>query len=246
MTISDDPLDPDREAAGAPRDPDRGPDADPELEGELDAEEWERIRAERRRRRERHDRKERVLHTRISGQLSDDIRSVAEDLRVPASNLVRNVLEEAFGAVERVSEEVGDLIDEVLGEAEGAREDLRRYADRYQRYRERARRRRAAPHASSPSSEPARAARPAEAPPAREAPPAPGAPAPPHRGPRAGAYMTFPDVIGWQPLLANADGPCACGERELRAGDETFAAVTAQGISRTLLCADCMRQRGSR
>ncbi len=41
-------------------------------------------------------RKERVLHTRISEQLSEDIRNFAADLRVPASNLVRNVLEEVF------------------------------------------------------------------------------------------------------------------------------------------------------
>jgi hypothetical protein len=52
------------------------------------------------------ERKERVLHTRISEQLAEDIRAIADDLRVPVSNLVRNVLEEAFDAVERVS---GDM-----------------------------------------------------------------------------------------------------------------------------------------
>ena len=52
------------------------------------------------------ERKERVLHTRISEQLAEDIRAIADDLRVPVSNLVRNVLEEAFDAVERVSGDV--------------------------------------------------------------------------------------------------------------------------------------------
>jgi len=75
-------------------------------------------------------RKERVLHTRISEPLAEDIRRVAEDLRVPVSNLVRNVLEEAFAVVETVTENVGDLIEEVVDEAERTRERIRRYSDR--------------------------------------------------------------------------------------------------------------------
>ena len=43
-------------------------------------------------------------------QLASDIRQMAEDLRVPVSNLVRNVLEEAFSVVESVSDDVGDLL----------------------------------------------------------------------------------------------------------------------------------------
>ncbi|MEN8181118.1 MAG: hypothetical protein ABFS46_01135, partial [Myxococcota bacterium] len=61
--------------------------------------EREALRAQRRRAREerrRHGRKERVLHTRVSDRLADDIREVADELRVPVSNLVRNVLEDAF------------------------------------------------------------------------------------------------------------------------------------------------------
>lgn len=50
---------------------------------------------------------------------------MAEDLRVPVSNLVRNVLEEAFSVVEAVSENVGDLIDDVVDEAERTRDRIR-------------------------------------------------------------------------------------------------------------------------
>jgi hypothetical protein len=75
-------------------------------------------------------RKERVLHTRISEPLAEDIRRMAEDLRVPVSNLVRNVLEEAFAVVETVSENVGELIEDVVDEAERTRERIRRYSDR--------------------------------------------------------------------------------------------------------------------
>jgi hypothetical protein len=83
----------------------------------------------------RHARKERVLHTRISEDLADDIRRLADDLRVPVSNLVRNVLEEAFSVVESVSENVGELIEDVVEEAERARGLMRR------RHHRRARRR---------------------------------------------------------------------------------------------------------
>ena len=70
-------------------------------------------------------RKERVLHTRISEQLAGDIRRMAEDLRVPVSNLVRNVLEEAFAVVETMSDNVGDLVEEVVEGAERARDRIR-------------------------------------------------------------------------------------------------------------------------
>ena len=70
-------------------------------------------------------RKERVLHTRVSDALAEDIRRMADDLRVPASNLVRNVLEEAFSMVEVVTENVGDLIEDVVDEADRARERMR-------------------------------------------------------------------------------------------------------------------------
>lgn len=72
----------------------------------------------------RHRRKERVLHTRVSESLAEDIRRIAEDLRVPASNLVRNVLEEVFDVAVAVSDDVGELFDEVLDEAEAARSRL--------------------------------------------------------------------------------------------------------------------------
>jgi len=71
-------------------------------------------------------RKERVLHTRISEPLAEDIRRMAEDLRVPVSNLVRNVLEEAFSVIEAVSEDVGELIDDVVDEAQRTRDRIRR------------------------------------------------------------------------------------------------------------------------
>jgi hypothetical protein len=96
--------------------------------------------------------KERVLHTRISQQLSEDIRRVADDLRVPVSNLVRNVLEEAFSVVETVSQNVGDLLEDILDEAEEARD---RYRARGERWEGEA----PPPEPSAPPAPPAEAAR---------------------------------------------------------------------------------------
>jgi len=77
-------------------------------------------------RRRRHaGRKEHVLHTRISDDLAEDIRRLADDLRVPASNLVRNVLEEAFSVVETVTDNVGEFVDDVVEEAARARTRMR-------------------------------------------------------------------------------------------------------------------------
>ena len=88
----------------------------------------------RRRSRHRGNRKERVLHTRISEPLAEDIRRMAEDLRVPVSNLVRNVLEEAFSVVEAVTVNVGDLIEDVAEEAERTRGRIRSRRHRSRRY----------------------------------------------------------------------------------------------------------------
>jgi hypothetical protein len=194
-------------------------------------------------------RKERVLHTRISEQLSEDIRSAAEDLRVPVSNLVRNVLEEAFGAVERVSDEVGEFLEDVLGDAEGARRDIRRLRRRVRHLARRQRRRfrrggRYAPaegwdetegEDSEDLAEPR--AEGAAAPAARleteerelsasETSTPPAASAPPR---------VFPEVLGWQPLLLNAAAPCAGCDRALAAGERVFVGATERGLSRTFL-----------
>ena len=139
---------------------------------------WESRRRHRRR-------KERILHTRVSDTLAEDIRRVAEDLRVPMSNLVRNVLEEAFSVVERVTDDVGELVDEVIDEAERARDRMERS------YARRRRHRRTRAH-----EEPARDA------PTREADASgPGVPPEPVEGPE------FPEVVAWQVGDRRVEGP---------------------------------------
>jgi hypothetical protein len=200
-------------------------------------------------------RKERVLHTRISEQLSEDIRRASEDLRVPVSNLVRNVLEEAFGAVERVSDEVGEFLEDVLGDAEGARQDIRRLRRRVRHLARRQRRRfrRGAsrywePEEAAPDGEPAPAAGDRVETEERELRPEPWEPeaesptAAPPTAPTA-PLRAFPDVLGWQPLLLNGAAPCAGCDRPLAAGERVFVGATERGLSRTFLCDACMRAR---
>jgi hypothetical protein len=209
-----DPPPPPREDPQPP-DPPAPPRSErPEIE-EDDRDEWGRAR----RRRHHRDRKERVLHTRISEQLSEDIRRVADDLRVPVSNVVRNVLEEAFGAVERVSEEVGELLDEVLGGAEEASEDLR---DAYRRYeRRRGRRRERERGRSEPRPKPVE-----------------------ETSEQAPSTDRFSGILGWQALRVNQGSACAgCGS-ELGPGQEAFLGVTKQGLGDTWLCPDCMHSHG--
>jgi hypothetical protein len=51
------------------------------------------------------EKKERVLHARIPAALEDQIKRLADSLRVPVSNLVRNMLEDAIDVTRRMAGE---------------------------------------------------------------------------------------------------------------------------------------------
>lgn len=154
------------------------------------------------------ERKERILHTRISDQLAEDIRAIADDLRVPVSNLVRNVLEETFSAVERMTGDVGNILDDVLEEAELASERYRRYRDRVrERAKARAHERSTAAHVSETD----------EAPKYNAA----GAP--------AQAEDPLARVVAWQPVVLAAARRCARTGRELRPGERAYLGLGEAG-----------------
>jgi hypothetical protein len=171
----------------------------------------------------RRGRKERVIHTRVSDELAEDIRKLAEDLRVPASNLVRNVLEEVFTVVETVSEDVGELFEDVIDEAEEARDRIRW---RVQQRRDRARRRQS--FGPEPEEDVEAELRRDEAGETTE---------PPRQRP------DFADVLGWQPLLLNQDRGCSDCGATLGRGVSAFVGLTESGISKTTLCRECMDAR---
>lgn len=183
------------------------------------------------------------MHTRVSEQLSDDIRRFADDLRVPASNLVRNVLEEVFTMVDSVSDDVGDLMDDLVEEAEGVRERVGRQA-RARRSGRGPRARRRGRRAGSTSADVEDELRRDEAAEARsgaradesstdsqEA--ASETPTPPP------AKSLFPNVLGWQPLVLNQDLTCGRCDRALTAGESAFLGMTTTGLTDTALCGRC-------
>ena len=201
------------------------------------------------------ERKERVLHTRISEQLAEDIRLFADDLRVPASNLVRNVLEEVFTMVDSVSGDVGELMDDLIGEAEGVRDRVRRQS----RSREsrpgsstrgpRSRRRRSSAadveeelrrdEAAEGMAEDRVRTNRAESDGARPADPPQEESS--SKSPRAAEL--FPEILGWQPLVLNRDLDCGRCGRALPAGESAFLGVGTQGLTETALCGKCASER---
>jgi hypothetical protein len=69
------------------------------------------------------DRKERVLHTRVPAVLEDELRRLAVALRVPVSNVVRTILEDAVDTIDSVGQRAE-------GELRGVRDRLRQRRDR--------------------------------------------------------------------------------------------------------------------
>jgi hypothetical protein len=70
--------------------------------------------------------KDRVLHTRIPESLEDAIKVKARRLRIPVSNLVRNVLEQTFQLVEDVVGDGFELADTARRGAERLRDAANR------------------------------------------------------------------------------------------------------------------------
>ena len=197
------------------------------------------------------------MHTRISEQLAEDIRRVAEDLRVPVSNLVRNVLEETFSVVESVSENLGTWLEEVateVGQPRASRQRPRRWARSWARDRadEEAP---AGPRDEgsweNPWAEPPAASRASGA----ESEPTPGESAvgegarpaeravPLGAAPPAGERPDFSHVLGWQPLVMNRPQSCADCGRLLVRGDRASLGLTQSGVSGLVLCRGCMDAR---
>jgi hypothetical protein len=73
--------------------------------------------------------KDRVLHTRVPESLEDAIKVKARRLRIPVSNLVRNVLEQTFQLVEDVVGDGFEIADAARRGAERLREAANRPGD---------------------------------------------------------------------------------------------------------------------
>ena len=85
------------------------------------------------------ERKERVIHARIPPGLEEDLRRLADALRMPMSNLVRNILHDTVTAVDRVGRTMEGLAQDVGNHVGKEAEELRRRWARYEAERGRPR-----------------------------------------------------------------------------------------------------------
>jgi len=75
---------------------------------------------------EGRDKKERVLHTRVPAVLERELKRFAENLRVPVSNLVRTILEDAVTVADAATENVEARLKRAAHQLEREREKLRK------------------------------------------------------------------------------------------------------------------------
>jgi len=67
-------------------------------------------------------RKERVIHTRVPAVLEAELKRFADNLRVPVSNLVRTILEDALAAADAATETVEERLKNAARQLEAERE----------------------------------------------------------------------------------------------------------------------------
>jgi len=72
------------------------------------------------------DKKERVLHTRVPAVLEQELKRFAENLRVPVSNLVRTILEDALEVADHATENVEGRLKKAASQLEIERHKLRK------------------------------------------------------------------------------------------------------------------------
>lgn len=72
------------------------------------------------------ERKEKVLHTRVPAVLEEELKKLAENLRVPVSNVVRTILEDAVQTVDTVGEMAEDQVRHVADRLGRRRERFRK------------------------------------------------------------------------------------------------------------------------
>jgi hypothetical protein len=70
--------------------------------------------------------KERVLHTRVPAVLERELKRFADNLRVPVSNLVRTILEDAVTVADAATENVEERLKSAVKHLEKEREKIRK------------------------------------------------------------------------------------------------------------------------
>ncbi len=75
------------------------------------------------------EKKERVLHTRVPAVLEQELKRLAQNIRVPVSNLVRTILEDAVAVADRAGRGVEEELHRAAGRVSAQREAILRKRD---------------------------------------------------------------------------------------------------------------------
>jgi hypothetical protein len=166
------------------------------------------------------ERKERVIHTRVPAVLEQELKRLAQALRVPVSNVVRVILEDAVDAVDRVGRKAE-------GEVRGLAERLAHNRDRLRGM--------ALGHGAEGTSSADDLAR-------KRRRRGDDEPRGAHGGAGTRKALGLEGIIGFQPLVLAMAAPCAGCGRELEAGEEAFLGVRNGDGPRVLLGQECLPQ----
>lgn len=166
-------------------------------------------------------RKERVLHTRVPAVLEQELKRLAQSLRMPVSNVVRAILEDAVTAVDLVGRKAEGEMNRVVDRMAEKREKLRDIA----------------------TGQKGKTSEPVEQDAVKE----PGAPAKepdaPDKAvaePPKDAKEQLEGVLGFQPLLLASSTSCSVCGIELKVGSEAFVGVRDAPGPRVLIGPECL------
>lgn len=171
------------------------------------------------------ERKDKILHARIPEKLEAQLKQEARKMRIPVSNLVRNILEDTFHFVDDIVADSFEIVDTVRRDAiHIAQTAARTYGSLSPKRQERPGESEAPP--GEPESE---VETPADAPEGAETEEAEAAGDP------------FADVLGWQELRLGRAAACAACGAALQKGATAFLGQSEDPRApRRWLCAPCM------
>lgn len=78
---------------------------------------------------ETEEKKERVIHTRVPAVLEQELKRLAQNIRVPVSNLVRTILEDAVAVADRAGRGFEEELHRAAGKVSAQREAILRRRD---------------------------------------------------------------------------------------------------------------------
>lgn len=168
--------------------------------------------------------KERVLHTRVPAVLEEELKRLATNLRMPVSNVVRAILEDAIEAVEVVGQRAEGTLEGIVDRIAAQRQSLKQVVR------------------SEPAA-PVSAPTPSSPEPVPTAAVADEASCPDPDGELARG--TLDGVIGFQRLALRAEAACTVCGKKLPRGSEACRGVREESGPRVLLGPRCTLVPGS-